>query len=121
MNHNYSSYTRGCRCDVCRRAKADYQRDLVARRRANGTPDHVHGTFNGYRNYGCRCDRCTEANRLRMAEYLPRVQAQPIPNDLHGKPSTYNNYGCRCGPCTTAYSAYCLAGRRRRAQKAAAT
>ena len=57
-----------CRCDACRAALRDYQRDRRQQRIASATPDRVHGTANGYGNYGCRCDRCraawTENERL---------------------------------------------------------
>ena len=63
--HGYGGYTNGCRCDVCRQAKADYMRD----RRATAylepqqpVPDITHGRF-GYEERGCRCDVCVGARR----------------------------------------------------------
>lgn len=72
--HGYITYTRGCRCDICRAAKAEYsrkQRAAASERRANEftkgrytVPDITHG-YSGYANYGCRCWQCTEAKAFR--------------------------------------------------------
>lgn len=67
--HGYGAYTRGCRCDVCRDAKADYMRErrAGARRAAHDHgPFHTatgitHGTRHGYEEHGCRCLPCTDA------------------------------------------------------------
>lgn len=69
--HSYGAYTRGCRCEACRRAKADYMRDRRAAARARAaTPDRKgpyiapitrHGTRAGYEEHGCRCLDCTAA------------------------------------------------------------
>ena len=50
-----------CRCDECRAAFREYQKERRRKRIAAETPDHVHGTANGYGNYGCRCEPCTTA------------------------------------------------------------
>lgn len=50
-----------CRCDDCRAALREYQKERRRARIAEATPDHVHGTANGYGNYGCRCDACRAA------------------------------------------------------------
>lgn len=64
--HGYTAYTNGCRCDICKRAKADY----TANRRAEAirTPDLVitdpavtHGRRSTYDERGCRCDPCVTA------------------------------------------------------------
>lgn len=74
MTHGYGGYTRGCRCDNCRTAKADYvrQRRDAARALANRIGNGVstsgrhyvsgitHGRY-GYEERGCRCDICLEA------------------------------------------------------------
>ena len=86
-DHDYSAYTHGCRCDVCRKAKADYMRERRAAARkvaqqhtrsatgnrpTNGTawapgatryiaPIAKHGSRFGYEEHGCRCAECTEA------------------------------------------------------------
>lgn len=44
-----------CRCTGC------YPAQRRARLRAAPTPDHVHGSATGYRDYGCRCRPCTAA------------------------------------------------------------
>jgi hypothetical protein len=64
--HGYVAYTRGCHCDVCRRAKADYQRDRRAAARASAadkSEDRTfkHGTRSGYEERGCRCWACRAA------------------------------------------------------------
>jgi hypothetical protein len=60
-----AGYVAGCRCARCRRARAAYMREYRLTNTAGITPQHVHGTANGYQNYGCRCDRCTEAADVR--------------------------------------------------------
>jgi hypothetical protein len=64
----------GCRCDKCKQAIADYQREYyqkktkgISTRKYDLTPvdpddpdDPRHGTVNGYRK-GCRCDECKQA------------------------------------------------------------
>lgn len=56
--HNRSMYSKGCRCQVCRQARLDYQREYKLKR--FGTRPKIHGD-NGYRVYGCRCEICTKA------------------------------------------------------------
>ncbi len=58
-----TGYSYGCRLECCKIAMAKYQaeRRLLLRRRK--TPQHVHGTLNGYVTYGCRCDSCTASNK----------------------------------------------------------
>lgn len=71
--HGYGGYTRGCRCEICTQAKADYMRGrrasaraLAARftddRGAHFVPDVKHGRV-GYEERGCRCPVCVEARR----------------------------------------------------------
>lgn len=71
--HGYVRYTRGCRCQVCRAAKATYVRAKRASARekrlwvalfgdggryvATGI---THG-YAGYQDYSCRCEVCTAA------------------------------------------------------------
>jgi hypothetical protein len=85
--HGYGRYTNGCRCEVCRKAKADYMRQRRAEARAlaqrfTSTPDgkrpnwdnafavgasrHLarvarHGTRYAYEEKGCRCRECLDA------------------------------------------------------------
>lgn len=88
--HGYNLYTHGCRCEVCRRAKADYMRDRRAEARkvaqkytdprpaanvwADGAGRYLatitrHGTRFGYEEKGCRCADCTAARTSSDARY----------------------------------------------------
>ena len=53
-------YQRGCRCQECRTANAEYKRADREAARAEGLPegDERHGTLRGYDYYGCRCPDC---------------------------------------------------------------
>ena len=62
--HGYGGYTQGCKCGICRAAKAAY----MAKRRAEAlrATDKViegirHGTRYAYEERGCRCDVCMAA------------------------------------------------------------
>lgn len=67
--HGYGPYTNGCRCGVCKAAKADYQRarrQVAGAARHNAGGDYVatgitHGTYAGYTDSGCRCAECVTA------------------------------------------------------------
>jgi hypothetical protein len=48
-----------CRCERCRAANTQRQRDLRSGR--SGRQVIPHGTDNGYTNYGCRCQSCRQA------------------------------------------------------------
>lgn len=63
MKHNYSAYTRGCRCAVCRRAKADYVagRRRQARRSPVALVEGITHGRSGYEERGCRCETCWAA------------------------------------------------------------
>ena len=89
-DHGYNAYANGCRCEVCRAAKADYMRERRAaarkaaqkhtrsstgRRGAKGNarmpgatryvaPIASHGTRFGYEEHGCRCFDCTDTRAL---------------------------------------------------------
>lgn len=81
--HGYTAYTRKkdpCRCEVCRAAKAAYQRE---KRAAAAKPD------------------LPRLNRFRVGEY-PRPVAQGV---THGTAHAYNDNGCRCLACTEAANA----------------
>jgi len=62
-----SGYTQGCREQCCRKANADYMRELRALNRTRPAPEHVHGTLNGQKNYGCTCEACRDADNRRYA------------------------------------------------------
>lgn len=51
-------YQAGCKNFCCRKGHADYNAARRKARAARETPEHVHGTRNGYSNYGCHCPRC---------------------------------------------------------------
>jgi hypothetical protein len=66
-NHGYGAYASGCRCDVCRKAKAEYmskrRKAAVAARKAGDPMGSVkHGTRYAYEERGCRCSSCSEAH-----------------------------------------------------------
>jgi hypothetical protein len=87
LAHGYGGYSRGCRCEVCRRAKADYMqvrrstaRDLAAkhtdergRHLASGI---THGTVFGYEERGCRCRPCTTAIAVKRAREVAAQRAR---------------------------------------------
>ena len=64
-------YRRGCRCDLCRGAKAaarlPQEREELATLLADPA-DPRHGTTTGYR-VGCRCERCKAANEKEAFKY----------------------------------------------------
>lgn len=67
--HNYNGYTNGCRCEICRAAKATYMREKrqgAARERDDAAGEYVapgitHGTYAGYADSACRCGSCKQA------------------------------------------------------------
>lgn len=80
--HGYNRYTRGCRCEVCKQAKAAYMRErrAEARRLTQITPnryvrrhagrDVKHGTSFAYYEVGCRCQACRAFhNAARVKRY----------------------------------------------------
>jgi hypothetical protein len=65
-----------CRCDLCRRAWADYSAEMCST--AVLPPgDPRHGRYTTYTNYACRCDLCREARADYSAAYyqLRKVRA----------------------------------------------
>lgn len=83
--HGYGPYTHGCRCGICRAAKAEYTRQRRAAGRAlaqqHGTaqspngrhfvPGITHGRF-GYEERGCRCLDCCAARATEWRERKAR-------------------------------------------------
>jgi hypothetical protein len=65
----YSSYTGGCRCDLCADARRAYMRQKKTKQQA------PHGTNYGYSKLGCRCEHCREAQRLYKAAYRAAKKA----------------------------------------------
>lgn len=85
--HGYGPYTRGCRCVVCRQAKADYMRARRARGRA----------------YAQRLTASSTGRRPnRDAAFTPGAERALAVGVKHGTRYAYEEHGCRCGPCTTA-------------------
>ena len=73
--HGYAGYaTRGCRCEICKRGKADYMRERRAEARAKAQPGVAvagvaHGTRVAYEEHGCRCQPCrAKKNATRREE-----------------------------------------------------
>lgn len=86
-DHGYGKYTNGCRCDVCRQAKADYSRERRAKARALAqkysvdgwryvAPIERHGTRFGYEEAGCRCPECTHARTSSDVTYARSRRAK---------------------------------------------
>lgn len=74
--HGYVPYTRGCRCGICKAAKAKYMRDLRQGRREQARPNqYVNGITHGYAGYQehmCRCEICTAAKTRQDRDRLAR-------------------------------------------------
>ena len=73
--HGGSRYAMGCRCSICRRAKAEYMQALRLRLVEHEPPPEAHGKETTYNNWSCRCEACcaakAECNRRR---YLAREE-----------------------------------------------
>jgi hypothetical protein len=69
-------YLRGCHCDPCRSAHAEYERRRRAVRQTLPAKEIPHGS-GGYTNYRCRCAECTEGHRLRIHQYRDQRRNQP--------------------------------------------
>lgn len=110
--HGITSYTYGCRCEVCRaanneRTKRARDRKAEAETQAEAAINAemgAHGSLTRYRK-GCRCGKCRAANAKRFredqADRIARLAADPSIRE-HGVAATYHNWGCRCVPCTRA-------------------
>lgn len=102
-----TDYNRGCRCEQCKYANAEYAKVQRARLAKREVPPEVHGTVGGYTNWLCRCGRCSTAH----TEYEHILQANRVARGLaaddprHGTKHAYTAWGCRCQPCKEAASA----------------
>jgi hypothetical protein len=85
--HGYGRYTNGCRCEVCRQAKSDYQR----RRRAQGRAEAQKHTQSSTGARGS-AGNAFRPGATRFLAYVAR----------HGTRYAYEEKGCRCRDCTTA-------------------
>jgi hypothetical protein len=90
-------YRKGCRCDACRKANADYQR--------KGKPPKVRtvGPLTSYTR-GCRCQACRDLATAYYRDYYHKNRSTALAKapPKHGTLSGYNNYGCRCEECKEA-------------------
>lgn len=109
------TYTKGCRCDLCRAAavekravlrKARYAERIMVDGRwfAPRVAANAHGTLATYGNWGCRCEPCTKAasveGRERHAKQSKRLVNSSPPADLkHGTAGAYRYWRCRCRVC----------------------
>lgn len=82
--HGYIAYTNGCRCEVCRKAKADYMRARRAAARALAAK-HTRSS--------------TGARGARHNAFAPGAFRYLARNVLHGTRAAYDEHGCRCREC----------------------
>jgi hypothetical protein len=69
-----SSYRAGCRCHLCKQAKAKYRKHGAEPRTAREA--YQHGTISRYTAKRCRCDLCRKANReYTRAYYAKNIKA----------------------------------------------
>lgn len=87
--HNYSGYTNGCRCDVCKAAKRDYmhKRRVAAAALAR---QHTVSSTGGRPTYG--------------TAFAPGATRHLADIERHGTRYGYEEAGCRCYPCTNAHN-----------------
>ena len=69
--HGTLSSFRYCRCEVCRAAKSQYNKEHDKRPRRR--PPLEHGTVRMY-SRGCRCETCRAANAAKMREYKKKLR-----------------------------------------------
>ena len=89
--HGYGPYTNGCRCEICRKAKADYMRARRAAARALAQKN-TH-TSDGLRG--------SPANT-----FTPGAERHVVDGVKHGTRYAYDERGCRCRDCTTKHDAW---------------
>lgn len=65
------SYDKGCRCEICKKAKSDYRKKA---------PIKEHGKKWSY-DKGCRCSKCREAKNLAVRKQYGR-QPQKVTTDV---------------------------------------
>jgi hypothetical protein len=97
--HGYGRYTNGCRCEVCRAAKAAYMR----KRRAFGRALAQQWTATSTGQRGNRSNA-----------WAPGSKRYVAPIGTHGTRAGYDEHGCRCEPCTTHASSTWKGGRSQR-------
>lgn len=77
-----SGYRRGCRCDSCRKAAAEYQ--AVWRRVARSRTPRTHG-LGGYTSYGCRCEVCKKSYSSYKRQYTYGLTPEDVNKLLSGQ------------------------------------
>jgi len=91
-----------CRCDACRAAKMDAQRDQRRDHRARrDTAQFKHGA-SAYDSWGCRCDICRTAHAADMARRRRDMRARRDTAQFKHGAAGYDHWGCRCETCTAA-------------------
>lgn len=108
MEHGLTAFqTKGCRCDICRKAAvlSTQKYKAAAKQRFKQDPSSLtrHGTY-GY-EIGCRCSICcaTSAKQKKQAiekqrDYFKKTGNFTNPKIKHGSSMAYQ-YGCRCDLC----------------------
>ena len=79
--HGYVAYTHGCRCDICREAKATYQRERRRALKAGGSVPRTaqHGLRTTYVEYGCRCSHCRRASAAANRRWYAAKRSDAVP------------------------------------------
>jgi len=75
QTHNYNGYAAGCRCDVCKAAKAAYMRDRRTPDRERNS-SFTHGTRAGYEEHRCTCTKCRTAHLASDRRYTGRTRPE---------------------------------------------
>lgn len=107
-----SRYTGGaCRCDACRAANAEYQKNanVDRARRIQADPSLTEHGESTYQNWCCRCAVCAAAHKAAMSAGYHSRKARLIADPSirpHGTRRTYAGWGCRCEACTNAAAEY---------------
>lgn len=95
-----AEYQRGCRCEPCRAANREYNRQY--RHRAP-RPPALHGTRSKYQK-GCRCQECTEAQSQSSRERREMLRLKSATEKTgvgHGSLARFE-MGCDCDQCSRA-------------------
>lgn len=113
---------RACRCDECRAANAEYNRQWRDRRAGGVAPEAnaslPHGRLATYNNCNCRCEPCSQAMREHKMERATQIRGtEPSMHGLDG----YKRFGCRCAVCCAALDEALVKLRRYRAAVQART
>jgi hypothetical protein len=72
-----SAYGKGCRCDECKQARANYgaeRRRKLAEMLAADPTQVEHGRYTTYTNWMCRCDECRTAATATKAATAKKVE-----------------------------------------------